>query len=271
VTEWDPQATGNVKKLKAKEFAPGNMNGELVLFVEANQWIYHPIVRPDGPNFIVPTNSKILKFSRGDLRHDNEIALGNYYGTVYLQIDAQGDFIVQSAQGLAKVSRDGQDMRLLVKCYAGTRCNGFAIDDAGKYLIPDHVCSVVWKCADGDEVPYNCGGQTNCVIVAGKINDAGDGLDQLSRPQAIVIDAEGNYFISQYSGAGPLMKWTPGADKGSVIGNHNLGRPYGFAVDRNGVVLVAQGTKVQKLSPPYTTYESLDIDVTGPMDIQLLD
>jgi sugar lactone lactonase YvrE len=132
--------------------------------------------------------------------------------------------------------------------------NGVYVDATGNVYVSDSYNNWVVKWAPG---------ATTGAMVAGFDGASGIGVNALSSPRGITVDASGNIYVVD-QGNNRVMKWAPGATQGTLVagsldgssgsGLNQLDAPTGIFVDKSGNIYIADyyNNRVVKWAPNAT-------------------
>lgn len=141
-------------------------------------------------------------------------------------------FVVDKTARVQRFSAEGEfETRWQMPQWDFGKPTGLFVDSAGRVLVADtHYHRVMIFDRDGR--------------VLGQFGEEGEGPGQLIFPTDVVVDAEGNYFVSEYGGNDRISRFTPDfkyvkSFGGRDAGEAALNRPQAMMLDADGVLWVA--------------------------------
>ena len=204
----------------------------------------------DGSFFIADTDNHRIVRWRTNAKQGEIVAGGKGSGDrtdqlnrpVAVLIDRINDCLIISDAGNRRVMRwslqknkqNGGTGEVII---SNTYSLGLAMDDEGSIYVSDVEKHEVRRYGRWD-------GRAGVVVASG--HGQGTAVNQLDRPQAIVVSADQSVYVSD-TWNHRVMKWTKGAKKGVVVaGGHDVGDsltqlswPTGIFVDQMGSMYVA--------------------------------
>lgn len=122
-------------------------------------------------------------------------------------------------------------------------------------LFVDTTASDTFYVADADNhrIQKWLPGASSGVTVAGQTGVSGSASNQLSGPNGVLVDTNGNIYISDTYNY-RIMRWSAGANSGVQVGtspgSNTLYRPCGLRFDRDGALIVVDNWRstVQKFT-----------------------
>ena len=132
-------------------------------------------------------------------------------------------------------------------------CGGSYGSAANQFIYPQSIfvdasASNTLYVADtgNDRIQKWLSGATSGTTVAGQTLYPGSGLNQLDTPNAVIVDNNGNIYISDGNN-NRIMRWTPGANSGVKIAGRNtagqfpdsLNFPRGLRFGPNGALVIS--------------------------------
>ena len=174
----------------------------------------------------------------------------------------------------ADINPNGRSKKKSSDCTAtlsGNNCVGSVLTVTSS----EPVASISWELNGNTILTQGTTQQNNGVVVAGG-NGGGTGVNQLSSPNRLFVDAQGNLYIPDM-GNNRVQKWTPGATSGVTVAGGNgsgsnanqFNRPTSVAVDAAGNVYVADqnNNRVQKWAPGATAGVTVATSLNTPTGV----
>ncbi|HSW44298.1 MAG TPA: hypothetical protein VLM89_01875 [Phycisphaerae bacterium] len=141
-------------------------------------------------------------------------------------------FIVDKTARIQRFSSDGRfEMSWRMPEYQAGKPTGITVDERGRVLVADtHYHRVMIYDRDGNELA--------------RFGSDGRDLGQLTYPTGVVVDREGNYFVSEYGGNDRITRFDPDfkpvlAFGGPDAGETSLSRPQSMILDEEQMLWVA--------------------------------